>query len=104
MKKVEKIKTPTKKPFLKDIVLSYKIPQLVKILWVDAVSCGDVNWIDKEKAKEHAKEALPYMITVGFVLFSDDKQVAVTNTIGPNETAQINKIPRLMIISMEALS
>jgi hypothetical protein len=92
-----------KKSFLKDVVLSYKIPKLVKILWVDAYTIGGEEWIEKDTAKSYAKEPLPHMITVGFVLYTDNEQVALTNTIGPGETAQINKIPKRMIISIESI-
>jgi len=112
--KKNKIQTPIKKEplrketvkketFLKDVVLSYKIPKLVKILWVDAYTVGGAEWLERDVAKASAKEPLPHMITVGFVLYSDNDQVAVTNTVGPGETAQINKIPKRMIISMEVL-
>ena len=43
------------------------------------------------------------MVTVGFILYMDSDQVSVTNTIGPGETAQVNKIPKRMVISMETL-
>ena len=102
MKKI-KDTTVKKESFLKDIILPYKIPQLVKILWVDAYTIGGEEWLDKDKAKLYAKEPLPYMITVGFVLYMDSDQVSVTNTIGPGETAQVNKIPKRMVISMETL-
>lgn len=89
--------------FLKGIILPYKIPKLVKILWVDAYTIGGEEWLDKDKAKAYAKEPLPHMITVGFILYVDSDQVAVTNTVGPGETAQVNKIPKRMIISMDPL-
>lgn len=103
MKPKKTITKQIKESFLKDIVLPYKILQLVKILWVDACTIGGAEWLDKDKAKAHAKEPLPYMITVGFVLYSDSDQMAVTNTIGPEETSQVNKIPKRMIISVETL-
>ena len=102
MKKI-KDNTVKKESFLKDIILPYKIPQLVKILWVDAYTIGGEEWLDKDKAKLYAKEPLPYMITVGFILYMDSDQVSVTNTVGPGETAQVNKIPKRMVISMETL-
>lgn len=86
-----------------EVVLPYKIPKLVKILWVDAYTIGGEDWIEKDVAKSYAKEPLPHMLTVGFVLFTDNEQVAVTSTIGPGETAQVNKIPKRMIIKMETL-
>lgn len=95
--------TTKKETFLKDVVLSYKIPKMVKILWVDAYTIGGAEWLEKDESRTAAREPLPHMITLGFVLFSDNEQVAVTNTIGPSETAQINKIPKRMIINMETL-
>lgn len=99
MKKI-KDKTTLEK-FLGDVKITHTIPPLVKILWVDAYTVGGEGWLEKDKAKLYAEEPLPYMITVGFVLYSDTEQVSVTNTIGPGETAQVNKIPRRMIINME---
>jgi len=44
---------------------------------------------------------LPMMLTVGFVLHNDDEQISLTSTIGPCETAQVNKIPKRMIVKIE---
>lgn len=103
-KKQKQLDNPVKKETLpSEVVLPYKVPKLVKILWVDAYTIGGEDWIEKDTAKSYAKEPLPHMLTVGFVLFMDNEQVAVTSTIGPGETAQVNKIPKRMIIKMETL-
>lgn len=86
-----------------EVILPFKIPKLVKILWVDAYTIGGEDWIERDVAKSYAKEPLPHMLTVGFVLFMDNEQVAVTSTIGPGETAQVNKIPKRMIIKMDTI-
>jgi len=103
-KKQKQLDNQVKKETLtNEVVLPYKVPKLVKILWVDAYTIGGEDWIEKDMAKSYAKEPLPHMLTVGFVLFMDNEQVAVTSTIGPGETAQVNKIPKRMIIKMETL-
>lgn len=86
---------------LKNVSYPDKIPRLVKVTWVDAMTIGGSEWLGKEEAKSSAKEPLPMMLTVGFVLHNDDEQISLTSTIGPGETAQVNKIPKRMIIKIE---
>lgn len=86
---------------LKNVSYPDKIPRLVKVTWVDAMTVGGAEWLGKEEAKTSAKEPLPMMLTVGFVLHNDDEQISLTATIGPCETAQVNKIPKRMIIKIE---
>lgn len=76
---------------------------LVMILWIDAVTIGGEEWLDKSKAQSLSKSPLPIMVTVGFVLHEDEDHFALTNTIGPDETAQVNKIPKRMIIEISDL-
>jgi len=57
--------------------------------------------MEKDEAKSSAKDKLPIMLTVGFVLHDDDKQISLTSTIGPSETAQVNKIPKRMVMKIE---
>lgn len=88
---------------LKNVTYPDKIPPLVKVTWIDAITIGGAGWMSKDEAKAAAKEPLPIMITVGFELYSDEEQLAITNTVGPVETAQVNKIPKRMILKVEAL-
>lgn len=80
-----------------------KVPKLVKVTWVDAMTIGGAGWLEKDEAKANAKEPLPIMLTVGFVLHNDEEQISITSTIGPGETAQVNKIPKRMIVSIEEI-
>jgi hypothetical protein len=41
------------------------------------------------------------MLTVGFVLHNDEEQISLTSTVGPDETAQVNKIPKRMVVKIE---
>jgi hypothetical protein len=79
-------------------------PQLVLISWIDAITIGGEGWIDKNKALNYAQDPLPIMFTAGFVLHEDADHFAVTNTVGPDETAQINKIPKRMIVAIQDLN
>ncbi len=97
------VKIPVVDSFYKGIKLDFKVPQLVKILWVDAYTVGGAEWMEKDKSQEIAREPLPHMLTVGFVLYTDSEQIAVTNTIGSDETAQVWKIPKRMVISTVTL-
>lgn len=85
----------------KNVTYPEKIPKLIKIYWIDALTVGGAEWLCKDKAKVSAKDPLPIMITVGFVLHHDGEQISLTSTVGPEETAQVNKIPKRMIIKIE---
>lgn len=89
--------------FYGDTLLEFQVPKLVEILWVDAYTVGGAEWMEKEESSNIAKSALPYMITVGFILYQDRHQIAVTNTVGSDETAQVWKIPKRMIIRTRLL-
>ena len=85
----------------KNVSYPDKIPRLVKVTWIDALTIGGAEWLEKDAAKSSAKEPLPMMLTVGFVLHHDEEQISITSTIGPGETAQVNKIPKRMVIKIE---
>lgn len=85
----------------KNVTYPEKIPKLFKVYWVDAMTVGGAEWLCKDEAKSSAKNPLPIMITVGFVLHNDEEQISLTSTVGPEETAQVNKIPKRMIIKIE---
>ena len=42
------------------------------------------------------------MRTLGYVLYENDTYIAMADTIGPEETSAITKIPIQMIISMQS--
>ena len=85
----------------KNVVYPDKIPKLVRVWWIDAITIGGAEWLGKDEAKSSAKEPLPMMLTVGFVLHHDEEQISLTSTIGPGETAQVNKIPKRMVTKIE---
>ena len=85
----------------KNVSYPDKVPKLVKVTWIDAMTIGGAEWIEKDEAKANAREPLPIMLTVGFVLHNDEEQISLTSTIGPCETAQVNKIPKRMIVRIE---
>ena len=85
----------------KNVSYPDKVPRLVKVTWIDAMTIGGAEWLEKDAAKSSAKEPLPMMLTVGFVLHHDEEQISITSTIGPGETAQVNKIPKRMVIKIE---
>lgn len=87
----------------KNVVYPEDSYPLVMVFWIDAVTIGGEEWLDKSKAQSFSKSPLPIMVTVGFVLHEDEDHFAVTNTIGPDETAQVNKIPKRMIIEITDL-
>jgi len=47
---------------------------------------------------KYSNSSPPIMNTVGFVLNETEDFIAVTDTIGPEETGSVNVIPRGMII------
>lgn len=87
----------------KNVIYPDKIPRLVKVTWIDALTVGGSGWLGKDESKVSAKEPLPMMLTVGFILHQDEEQISLTSTIGPNETAQVNKIPKCMITKIEEI-
>ena len=88
---------------LKNVVYPTQIPRIVVVEWVDAMTIGGSGWLEKDEARTNAKEPLPIMVTVGFVLHEDKEQISLTSTIGPGETAQVNKIPKKMIETIREL-
>lgn len=85
----------------KEVHASSVFPNIVCVTWVDAETIGGPEWLDKPDAQKQAKEPLPVMVTIGFLIYESEDQVALSSTIGPNEMAQINKIPKRMILNLE---
>lgn len=84
-----------------EILYPTSLPPVLCVTWVDAETIGGPEWQDKETAMKAAKGPLPVMITFGFLLYESSDQVAITSTIGPGETAHVDKIPKRMIIRIE---
>lgn len=78
-----------------------KVPAIVIIQWVDAQTNGGAEWLSHEEMLAAAKEKLPLMHSVGYLVFEDDDQYCVTSTLGPNESSQVHKIPKRMVVSVK---
>ena len=76
-----------------------KLPVVMLIRWVDAQTSGGDGWIDKTEMRAIAKAKLPVMNTVGYVVGDDDLQYAIVSTLGPNESSNVTKIPKCMVLS-----
>ena len=83
--------------FLSQIISS---PDRREITWHDAETYGDSNWISAEDVCTQIRKAPPEMRTIGYVLWDDEEYIAVCDTVGPEETSSITKIPRRMITGM----
>lgn len=70
---------------------------IFEIVWLDAEACGDSGWTDIEAGLEEAAKSPPLMRTLGYLLYSCEEFVSITDSIGPEECGMINKIPREMI-------
>ncbi len=84
--------------FLSQIISS---PDRREITWRDAETYGDSSWVSAEEVCAQIRKAPPLMKTIGYVLYEDEIYVAMCDTIGPEETSAITKIPRMMIIEMK---
>ena len=78
------------------------------VKWVDAATHGGPGWVALEDAEEFAQSPPPVMTTIGWLVYKTEEEgpdgwVAVTDTIGDDETASVHKIPNPMIITMEVL-
>ncbi len=85
--------------FLNQIISS---PDRREITWRDAETYGDSSWVSSEEMCETIRKAPPVMRTLGYVLYENDTYIAMADTIGPEETSAITKIPIQMIISMQS--
>lgn len=76
---------------------------MIMLTWVDAQTIGGPEWMEISDSKEMAKLDLPTMNSVGFLLHEDANQYVLSCTVGPNETSQIHKIPKCMVLSFRHL-
>jgi len=74
-----------------------------EIVWVDAHSQGGPEWVSLEDAYEYAHEPLPKIKNIGYVLHETDEYVAITDTVGEDNTGTVHSIPRNIIIEMSTL-
>ena len=77
---------------------------LNEIVCQDAETYGDSGWLSIEEAKEQAAKAPPLMRSVGYVLYEDNNYIAITDSIGAEETGHVTKIPKSMVMSRSILA
>jgi hypothetical protein len=53
--------------------------------------------MDLQAGIEEASKRPPLMRTLGYILYSNEEFISLTDSIGPEECGMINKIPRQMI-------
>ena len=76
---------------------------IAKVVWVDAEESGDIGWNCLKETLKKAKLPCPIMISVGHILYKDDKHISLVSTIGNNECGRLEKIPVGFIVSIEFL-
>jgi hypothetical protein len=76
-----------------------KLPVIMLLRWVDAQTTGGDGWMDKTEMRTAAKAKLPVMNSIGYIIYEDAFQYAIVSTLGPNESSQVTKIPKCMILS-----
>ena len=76
----------------------YQDIQILEVLWNDAVEDGDIGWNDLKEILKAAKKPCPVMHTLGYLAYSDDHQISLLSTLGPEECSRLDKIPRAFIL------
>lgn len=87
-------------------IYSAENPTFARVEWVDACSHGGPGWVDLDEAREFAISEPPVMKTVGYILYYDPEPggwIALTDTLGGEETSSVHKIPSCMIQFVETL-
>ena len=83
-------------------VLSSEWP-VVSVRWVDAEARGGPGWEDPEDMIEFALRPLVEVHTVGLLLHSCDRYIALTDSRGPDQVGGVQKIPRAWINTMDVM-
>jgi hypothetical protein len=78
--------------------------KIVQIKWTDAVTSAEAGWTEKAEGDVIAREQIPIMSTVGYLIFEGDGWYSLTDSVGDNEYGQITKIPKSMVISIKEIS
>lgn len=71
---------------------------IVEVIWTDAEEYGDPGWNELSDMLRYCKEPCPIMSSVGFLLMSDNTQIAIASTLGPGLSGRVEKIPRGWIV------
>tara|TARA_R110000824_G_scaffold96585_1_gene231183 strand:+ start:4769 stop:5071 length:303 start_codon:yes stop_codon:yes gene_type:complete len=74
--------------------------EIVQIVWTDAVTSAEAGWTSREEGDSIAREEIPMMSTVGYLIYEGTDWYSLTDSIGSNEYGQITKIPKSMVISI----
>ena len=77
---------------------AYDDIQILEVVWNDAVEDGDIGWNDLRSTLRSAKKPCPVMQTLGYLAYSDDHQISLLSTLGPEECSRLDKIPRAWIL------
>jgi hypothetical protein len=79
-------------------------PKIVQITWTDAVTSAEAGWTAKEEGDSIAREEIPIMKTVGYLIYVGTDWYSLTDSVGMNEYGQITKIPKSMVIDIKELN
>lgn len=77
--------------------------KIAKVTWVDAEESGELGWNCLKETIRKAKTPCPVMISVGHVLFKDDKHISLVSTLGKEECGRLEKIPLSFVVSLEVM-
>jgi hypothetical protein len=77
---------------------------IVQILWTDAVTSAEAGWTSKDEGDSIAREEIPIMSTVGYLIYEGAEWYSLTDSVGTNEYGQITKIPKSMVIRIKELT
>ena len=87
---------PKKKVTLTDI-------PVVEVIWYDAEEIGDIGWNNLSDLRKESRKVCPTMRTVGYCLYHGPNHISVINTVGPDESSRLDKIPTGFIQSIQYL-
>lgn len=73
--------------------------EVAVITWVDIEDRSSPGWIPWDQAISDAREPFQPILTVGIVLWEDDKRLSLTASAGPEETSGALSIPKSVILS-----
>lgn len=86
------------------LVRKGKKPDIIEVHWVDAQTSGGTEWLDNDEMKAAARAKLPCMYSVGYMIHEDENQIAIVSMLGPNESSQVHKIPKAMIVMQRIIN
>jgi len=91
---------PRPKKSTEDATESYRYDEcaVVEVVWYDAEEVGGIGWNDLAETLAEVKKPCPIMQSLGFLAYSDDHQVSILSTVGPDECSRLDKIPRSFVI------